>query len=248
LSEPTLRPCLFGVPVDPIGLDESVRRMSALLESQHGGQHIVLNASKVVLMRDDSRLRGIVADALLVNADGQSVVWAGRLLGVTFPERVTGIDLMSRLFTECELRGWPVYLLGATDEVLMTVRAKLALEHPRLVVAGSHNGYFNNDVEVANAVAASGARLVLIAMPSPRKEYFVAERATELCTVVSMGVGGSFDVYAGVVARAPVWMQRAGLEWFYRFWQEPRRMWRRYLVGNTRFLGIVLFELLSSRR
>lgn len=229
-------------------MDETVDAMSRLLESGVGGQHVVINASKVVLMHDDLRLREIVADSVLVNADGQSVVWAGRLLGVPFPERVTGIDLMFRLLALCETRGWPVYLLGATDEVLAAVQARVCRDYPRLAIAGAHNGYFDDDAAVAQSVASSGARLLLVAMPSPRKEYFVAEQHDALGAVLAMGVGGSFDVYAGKARRAPLWMQRAGMEWLYRLSQEPGRMWRRYLVGNARFLALTARERFSARR
>lgn len=242
------RPRLFGVSVDPIGMDETVDAMCRLLESGAGGQHVVLNASKVVLMDDDDRLRDIVAKAALVNADGQSIVWAGRLLGVSFPERVAGIDLMFRLFALCEARGWPVFLLGAKGEVLDVVQANLRRDYPRLVVAGAQDGYFDDDEAVGRAIGCSGARMLLVAMPSPRKEYFVAEQRAELGHVLAMGVGGSFDVYAGKVRRAPVWMQRAGLEWFHRLLQQPGGMWRRYLVGNTRFVAITLRERFSARR
>jgi N-acetylglucosaminyldiphosphoundecaprenol N-acetyl-beta-D-mannosaminyltransferase len=156
---------------------------------------------------------------------------------------------MGRMIERCEREGWPVYLLGATDEVLTAFEAEARKRHPRLVVAGRRNGYFTADEEVgiADAIRASGARLLLVGISSPKKERFLAKHLERMGPVLAMGVGGSFDVWAGKTARAPMWMQRVGLEWFYRFAQEPRRMWRRYLIGNLRF-GLLLVRARLGRR
>jgi len=211
-------------------------------------QHVVINAGKVVMMEDVAGLREIVASCDLVNADGQSIVWAGRLLGLEVPERVAGIDLMHRLLDEAEGKAWPVFFLGAKPDVLEACVRTLQEKHPRLTVAGFHDGYFNDDAGVARLVCDSGARLLFVGMSSPRKETFLAEHLEEMGPVFAMGVGGSFDVVAGLTTRAPRWMQKAGLEWFYRLVQEPQRMWRRYLVGNVRFARIVLRDCLFRRR
>jgi N-acetylglucosaminyldiphosphoundecaprenol N-acetyl-beta-D-mannosaminyltransferase len=170
------------------------------------------------------------------------VVWAARLLGVRVPERVAGIDLMGRLIALCETEDWPVYFLGAKDDVLAGFEAEALRRHPQLRVAGRRNGYFSADHEagIAETIRASGARLLLVAISSPMKERFLARNMERLGPLLAVGVGGSFDVWAGKATRAPLWMQRVGLEWFHRFAQEPRRMWKRYLVGNLRFAWIVL--------
>ena len=126
--------------------------------------------------------------------------------------------------------------------MLAAFEAETLQRHPRLAVAGRRNGYFRADEEagVGDAIRVSGARLVLVGISSPMKERFLARNLERMGPVLAMGVGGSFDVWAGKTTRAPAWMQRAGLEWFHRFAQEPRRMWRRYLVGNLRFAWIVL--------
>jgi len=193
-------------------------------------------------MEDEPDIREIVKACDLVNADGQSVVWAARFLGLGVPERVAGIDLMGRLIELCENERWPVYFLGATDDVLASFEAEALRRHPRLTVAGRRNGYFRADQEagIADAIRQSGARLLLVGISSPMKERFLARNLGRMGPLLAMGVGGSFDVWAGKTTRAPVWMQRMGLEWFHRFAQEPRRMWRRYLVGNLRFGWIVL--------
>jgi N-acetylglucosaminyldiphosphoundecaprenol N-acetyl-beta-D-mannosaminyltransferase len=237
-----MRFTFLGVPLDPLTMDETVARCRALIGESRPVQHVVLNAGKCVLMQDEPDVRDIVARCEVVNADGQSVVWAARFLGLGVPERVAGIDLMGRLIALCESEGWPVYFLGATDEVLAAFEAEALRRHPRLRVAGRRNGYFRADQEsgIAESIRASGARLLLVAISSPMKERFLARNIERLGPLLAMGVGGSFDVWAGKATRAPIWMQRVGLEWFHRFAQEPRRMWKRYLVGNLRFAWLVL--------
>jgi len=228
------------MPLDLLTMAESLTACEQLIASREPTQHVVLNAGKVALCRRDPHLAEIIRSADLVNADGQSVVWAGRFLGLDVPERVTGIDLMQHLLESCEREGWPVYFLGARADVVRTVVERTSAAHPQLRVAGFRDGYFDDDGEVVGAIAASGARLLLVALPSPGKEYFIAEHSNELGPLLSVGVGGSFDVIAGQVARAPEWMQRSGLEWLFRLIKEPRKMWKRYLVGNVVFMYLVL--------
>jgi N-acetylglucosaminyldiphosphoundecaprenol N-acetyl-beta-D-mannosaminyltransferase len=240
------RMILFGAPLDLLTMRQTIDACVGLVEAQLPAQHVVVNAGKYVLMESDAGLHRIVSGCALVNADGMSVVWAGRLLGVPVPERVTGIDLMGELLAEAEARGWPVYFLGATPAVLKRFVEVVRGRFPGLSVAGSHHGYVQDDEGVVRDIARSGARLLFVGMPSPRKEYFLDEHLPSMGPLLAVGVGGSFDVWAGVTKRAPVWMQRSGLEWLYRFAQEPSRMWRRYLIGNARFLRMVLREALRG--
>jgi len=228
-------------------MDETLARCVELIEERRPVQHVVINAGKVVMMEDIPALRQIIAGCDVVNADGQSIVWAGRALGHAVPERVAGIDLMHRLLAEAARRGWPVYFLGARQEVVETCVAQIVERNPGLVIAGVRNGYFSDDAAIAHEVRLSGAQLLFVGISSPRKEEFLAAQLREMGPVFAMGVGGSFDVVAGLTQRAPLWMQRSGLEWFYRFLQEPGRMWKRYLVGNARFLTIVLREWQDGR-
>ena len=210
--------------------------------------HVSLNAAKVVLARDDERLARILDAAPLVNADGQSVVWASRLLGAPLPGRVAGIDLMFRLLSIAEAEGFRVYFLGSRQDVLATAVERLRLQYPRLAIAGQHHGYFaaSETEAVCAEINASNADMLFVAMSSPKKEYWVEEAGPLLDAPLIVGVGGSLDVVAGKVSRAPTWMQKAGLEWFFRFLQEPRRMWRRYTVTNVRFIALVAVAV-SSR-
>ena len=209
---------------------------------------MAINAAKLVAMQDDPKLCEIIDGCGLVNADGQSVVWASRLLGDPLPERVAGIDLMDALLALAEGRGYRVYFLGARAEVLERAVERLQERYPGLHVAGARDGYFNDDeaADVCDAIRASRPDVLFVAMSSPRKEYFLGEFGPNLGVPFVMGVGGSIDVIAGLTRRAPAAWQRLGLEWLYRLLQEPRRMFRRYAVTNTRFIALVGLALLSG--
>lgn len=235
-----------SVPVDALSMDETLQLCAGLVESGASHQHVVVNAAKIVAAHDDPELLRVIAGCSVISADGQSVVWASRVLRRPLPERVAGIDLMYRLWDLAAERRWPVYLLGARAEVVESV-AQTVSGHG-IAVAGYRHGFWREEEEpeVVRAVRDSHARLLFIAMPSPRKELFLAQWLPEMGVGLAMGVGGSFDIVAGVTKRAPAWLQRAGLEWLFRLGQEPRRMFRRYLVGNARFIHIVLKHLVRT--
>jgi N-acetylglucosaminyldiphosphoundecaprenol N-acetyl-beta-D-mannosaminyltransferase len=243
----TSRASFLGLPLDLLTMDQTVAQCRDLIEAGRPAQHVVINASKSVMVQDVPGLREVIQKCAMVNADGQSVVWAGRFLGIAVPERVAGIDLMGRLLALAETEQYPVYLLGAKQDILDTFAAKVMERFPRIIIAGTRNGYFKDEAEVAAQIKASGARLLLVAISSPRKEFFLAEHLDEMGPLLAVGVGGSFDVWAGKTKRAPEWMQKAGLEWFYRLLQEPGRMWKRYLVGNSRFMWLVLKARVRGR-
>jgi N-acetylglucosaminyldiphosphoundecaprenol N-acetyl-beta-D-mannosaminyltransferase len=236
---------LFGIHTDALTMDETVEAVRELVRTGTPHQHVVLNASKLVQLDRDPNLRRIVQSCHLVNADGASVVWASRVLQRPLPERVTGIDLFQHLVAAAHRDGSSVYFLGATDEVVATVVDVFAERYPGLRIAGFRSGYWSDDTEVVAAVRAAAPDYLFLAIPSPAKELWLHDHLTGLAVPFVMGVGGSFDVVAGKVSRAPLWLQRLGLEWTWRLGQEPGRMWRRYLVGNTAF---VLMTLREKRR
>ncbi|MEV0412967.1 WecB/TagA/CpsF family glycosyltransferase [Streptomyces sp. NPDC050448] len=227
-----------GLPVHPLTLEESVAAAEALIADGGPHQHVVLNAAKIVQAHDDPDLARIIRSCSLVNADGQSVVWAGRLLGSPLPERVAGIDFMLALWRSAARHGYRVYLLGAETSVVQKA-ARIAADQG-VDVVGYRDGYWDETQEPQVVAAVREARpdILFLAVPSPRKEYFLARTQKDLGCALVVGVGGSFDVVAGLRSRAPRWMRRAGLEWFHRLIQEPRRMFLRYAVGNTRFVAL----------
>jgi N-acetylglucosaminyldiphosphoundecaprenol N-acetyl-beta-D-mannosaminyltransferase len=246
----THRHWLFGMWLDGLTLDETV---AECLRAIGDGQPLeigVVNAAKLVNMRRDPELRAAVSGCDVIVADGQSVVWASRLLGARLPERVAGIDLFQRLLAEAARTGKSVYFLGAREHVLAEMIRRLRRDLPDLRIAGSHHGYFADGeaLERAEAIRASGADMLFLGMTSPRKERFVASYGTRTGAKVVHGVGGSFDVLAGVVKRAPRSWQRLGLEWLYRAKQEPRRLGRRYLNTNLAFMLLVLRERLRPSK
>ena len=241
----TDRQTLFGIELDALTMDQTVDRCLAAVSSGEQLEIGVVNAAKLVNMRRDPRLARAVSGCDLVLADGQAVVWASRLLRSPLPERVAGIDLFLRLLAEAEKSGLSVYLLGARQPVLDLMLRQIALRFPELKVAGSRNGYFEDSEQgaVADAIADSGAQLLFLGMTSPKKELFTAGYGPRSGVQVVHGVGGSFDILAGVTRRAPAAWQRLGAEWLYRALQEPRRLGRRYLTTNTLFFLMTLREL-----
>ncbi len=221
---------------------EAVERTIALKEQIH---HVVVNAGKIVAMQSDSQLRQSVNESDLINADGQAVVWASRFLGKPLKERVAGIDLMVNLVKVTHRQKHKIFFFGAKEEVVKKVVEIYSEQYSPEIIAGYKNGYFRKEEEkdIAEQISKSGANILFVAISSPTKENFLYENKQLLSNVnFIMGVGGSFDVVAGKVKRAPLWMQNLGMEWFYRFVQEPKRMWKRYLVGNTKFIALVLKE------
>lgn len=239
-----LRQQLFGIDIDALRLDDVVDRCIVAVDKRRPVTIGVVNAAKIIKLRKDRELAASIINSDLVLADGQSIVWASRLLRRPLPERVPGIDLFERLLGQAASRGDSVFFLGATDDVLARMLDRIARDYPGLTVAGARNGYFPWDAaeQVGRQIQESGAQMLFIGMTSPRKERFLDQFGDLSGAMVRHGVGGSFDVLAGVTRRAPAAWQRLGMEWLYRVMQEPRRLWKRYLVTNTAFIGATVRE------
>lgn len=231
---------ILNTYVNAISLDETVDEIEKIIARGVPTQHVVINASKVNLMEADPELASIVNECPLINADGASIVWAAKKLRVPLGERVTGIDLFQRLVGLASEKGYRIYLFGAKEEVVTKVKAIFEDRYPGIQIAGYRNGYFTeaDEPQIVSDMAASGADMMFVAFSSPKKEYWVHKYIDQIGIPFVMGVGGSFDVVAGVTDRAPTWMQKHGLEWFYRFIQEPGRLWKRYIIGNLKFVAL----------
>lgn len=236
---------ILGVPVDAVSLDEALARIQEFLEQEAVHQVVTLNAEMVVLAQKDPDFRRVVQQAALVVPDGSGVRLGARILGYRLPERVAGIDLMQALCQRAARQGWRVYFLGAEPGVAKEAARRLQERYPGLVVVGTQQGYFNpaSLPEVLARIRESRPEILFVALGAPKQELWLAEHLPFLKVKVGMGVGGSLDVVAGRVKRAPRWMQRLGLEWLFRLLQEPAR-WRRVLA-LPRFLLGVLRERLS---
>jgi N-acetylglucosaminyldiphosphoundecaprenol N-acetyl-beta-D-mannosaminyltransferase len=232
---------VLGCHVDNLSMEETLERIGALIASGQPHQHVVVNVDKLVKASYTPELRYIINRCALINADGMPVVWASRLLGRPLKARVAGVDLFEALMQRAAEKGWRVYLLGAREETVAQVKFVYERKHAGLVVAGCRNGYWKpeEEAQVAADIRAAGPDILFVAISSPKKEQFLSQWQAHMKVPFAMGVGGTFDVAAGRVKRAPVWMQRAGFEWFYRFLQEPRRMFRRYFIDDMAFFGML---------
>jgi len=241
---------MMGCGIDNLSMEETLGRIEEFIRSGLPHQHVVVNVDKLVKASRDPGLRRIVNECDLVSADGMPVVWASRLLGKPLKERVAGIDLFEALMRRAADKGWRVFLLGARAEVTGAVADIYRRRYPGLALAGWRDGYWQGEEEeaqVARTVADSRADLLFVAISSPKKEHFLGKYQAAMRVPFAMGVGGTFDVAAGRVRRAPPWMQRAGLEWFWRFLQEPRRMFRRYFIDDMAFVWLLIKEAAKGR-
>jgi N-acetylglucosaminyldiphosphoundecaprenol N-acetyl-beta-D-mannosaminyltransferase len=240
----------LDTPIDVLTMRETLDAAISAIATRKKITHVAINVAKLVRMRSEAQLRTDLTGADIIGIDGMGIVWGARLLGIAVPERVSGIDLMTGLLAECARQGFRPYFLGARPEVLAAAATAALRANPDLQIAGMHHGYFRRD-EAQRLVAEineSKADCLFIGMPTPDKERFLAANRSALEVPFVMGVGGSFDVMAGKVSRAPQWAQQFGLEWLFRALQEPRRMFWRYAETNTRFVLLLMPELLATRR
>lgn len=244
---PTIR--FLNTQMHSGSMAQTVACIEQLIDQRQFTQHVVVNVAKLVHMQSDPVLADSVTACDIVNIDGMGVVWGARLCGHQVPERVAGVDLFHQLLLLSNRNAYPVFLLGATEEVVSKTAEVVLAQNAGLKLAGFHHGYFWDDEQaVVDLIRASGARLLFVAITSPKKENFINKWRDQLGVDFVMGVGGTFDVVAGKVTRAPLWMQNAGLEWLYRVLQEPGRMWKRYLVTNSTFAWLLLKEKVKRGR
>ncbi|CAI8789603.1 WecB/TagA/CpsF family glycosyltransferase [Methylocaldum szegediense] len=219
---------IFGVPVDAVDFPRALETVGKLLEGDHAGFIAAVNPEKIMRARDDVRLLEALNSAKLLIPDGIGVVWAARWLGLGRLSRVAGADLMPAICEIGAAQGRKVFLYGASPDVNGKVARILPERYPGLRVVGHQHGYVR-EPDMPKLVAdinASQAEILFVALGSPRQELWMRRYVPELAVKVCQGVGGSFDVIAGKVRRAPPLFQRMHLEWFYRLAQEPRRLSR----------------------
>lgn len=240
---PTVR--LLGVDLFALTMSEVLNICIDHIAGRHGLLIGVVNVAKIVNIRKDRELRAALDEADIVLADGAPIVWLSKMVGRPLPQRVAGIDIMFELLKEANSRSYGIYFLGAKPAVVEKVIQVVRRDYPGVRIAGYRDGYFSEQEEqsVAEEIKNSRADILFVAISPPKKEVFLGKWREFMHVPVCHGVGGSFDVVAGVARRAPVWMQKCGLEWLYRLIQEPRRMWKRYLVTNTKFIMLCFGEV-----
>ena len=239
--------------IDPVTFVEALEKIAELVEGREGGAVFTPNVDHIVKAERHADFRRAYSRADLSLADGMPLVWASRLLGSPLPEKVSGSDLAVPLMRLAAERGWRVYLLGGGPGVAEEARKSLTREVGAVVVGTDSpvigpDGTDERSEQTLERLTAANPDLVLVAFGAPKQELWIDRFAEQLGPAVAMGVGGSLDFITGQVKRAPAWMSRAGLEWLFRLLQEPRRMWRRYLVEDPVFLVIVARSRRQARR
>lgn len=222
---------LFGVRVDAVTMTEATALAAEFINCRQTHLIVTVNTEMVMLARQDHDLKHIINNAALAVPDGAGIVWAARRFGRPLPERVAGFDLVMHLLALAPQRGYKLFFLGGAPGVAEAAAAAACSLFPGLIIVGTHHGYFSadQDGQIVKQIAASQADILLAALGVPKQEKWLWNNMAHLPVPLLMGVGGTFDVLAGVAKRAPMWMQRVGLEWFYRLLKEPWRA-RRMMV------------------
>lgn len=242
------------LPVDAVTTGQALDVVESLVERGEGGAVFTPNVDHVVLAHEDERMRAAYARVSLSLVDGMPLLWASHLMQAALPEKVSGSDFVPPLLARAAERGWRVYFLGGASQVGLRARDRLRETLPALQVVGVDAPFIDVDdpperrEAVLAPIRAARPHLVLVALGAPKQEIWIDRARDALRPAVLLGVGASLDFVAGTLPRAPGWMSRAGLEWLFRLSREPRRLWRRYLVRDPKFLLIVARQLASRGR
>ena len=244
---------VLGVPIDNLTMPETLVRIEKLIEAGTFSYVVTPNVDHVMKLRSDASFRGIYRGASLVVPDGVPLLWASRLLGAPLQERINGTDLMVKLCELAARRGYSVFLLGGNRGTAEKAGARLKESLPDLALAGHHcpeMGFEKDPVQcrrIQKLVAASGADILFVGLGAPKQERWIACYGRGCNVALAIGIGVSFSFVAGEIRRAPRWMQRSGLEWFWRMLAEPRRLLKRYLVEDMPFVWLVAKAWLGKK-
>ena len=238
------RVTILNTVIDVLNVKETIDLVEKYVQTKTPLHLMGVNADKINEVNSNDLMKHIVNQCGIINADGASVILASKYLGKPLPERVAGVDLMQSLVALSEKKGYSVYLLGAKQRVVEQTAEVLKNRHPKLNIVGIHNGYFKEPdwPSISEELKEKNPDFVFVGITSPLKEYLIEYLQNQGHTSVFMGVGGSFDVISGNIPRAPLWMQKANLEWLFRVMQEPKRLFKRYFVGNWVFIKAVFKE------
>lgn len=241
---------LFGVAISPVTMQEALDRIETFIEKGTPHHVATSDANSVLRAQKDEEYAAIIRRAALVTPDGFGVVWGARLMNLPVYERVTGVDMVTGICERAAKKGYSIYILGSEPGIAATAAQKLAQQYPGLKIAGTQHGFWKeegiSDEAIVSQIAQAKPDVLFVAFGIPAQEKFIAHNLEALNVPVSIGVGGSFDVYSEKLRRAPVYIQRSGLEWLYRVWQEPWR-WKR--MGYVpQFMAFALREWLFGKR
>lgn len=237
---------ILGVKVDAVTMAQAVERVINLIDGKKSSLVATANAEMLLRATHDAELKNILNAADLVVPDGAGTVWAARHLGKSMPERVAGFDLVQELMKIAPAHNFKFFLFGAAPGIADKAKAKAESLYPGIKIVGTRNGYFKADdeQEIISLIKSSRANILLAALGVPKQEKWLFKYKDELKVPVSIGVGGTFDVMAGVVKRAPLWMQKARLEWLFRAMLQPSRAGR--LIALPKFVWKVHKQKINS--
>jgi N-acetylglucosaminyldiphosphoundecaprenol N-acetyl-beta-D-mannosaminyltransferase len=216
-------------------------------------QVVVANTYSVYLAEKNEIFSQICLDSDIVFADGLPVVLGSRLLGNPLPERIAGPDFMWEMCGVCAQKGYKIFLLGGRQDSLDHLKANLNTAFPKLEIVGMYSPPFGKwdaqeNTKIVEMINASEAELLWVGVSTPKQDAWIDKNKSHLNVKVAIAVGAAFDFHSGRIKRAPLWMQKYCLEWLHRFFQEPKRMWKRYLVANSFFVFILAKEIIKNRR
>jgi N-acetylglucosaminyldiphosphoundecaprenol N-acetyl-beta-D-mannosaminyltransferase len=242
---------VIGAPIDVISFQQAIERISSWSLMHESRYVCITNVHSVVTASQEADFAKVLADADMCTPDGAPAAWLMRKMGYKNQERVNGPDLMWQYCAHAEKTGEMFYLFGGEQSTLDVLHTKLKQEFPLLKIAGAYSPPFRaltdaEDIEIVDHINSSGAGVVWVSLGCPKQEKWMAAHRGRI-NAVMIGVGAAFDYHAGTIARAPLWMQGNGLEWFHRLCSEPRRLWRRYLVTNSIFIVKALRQLITKQ-
>ena len=244
---------ILGIPFHSLKLNQAVDAIIQFIAEKKPRQVVLSNAYTVSLAQQDSELASLLKKADLVLADGMSIIWGASYIGVRLPQRVAGPDLTEALCAESTKRKFRIFLMGSSSENLVQLTRKLNQRWPGIQIVGTYSPTMcaklseEENLHIIHEIASANPDILLVGMSCPKQEKWIAANLSRLPVPVSLGVGAAFDFLSGSIPRAPLVLQQNGLEWLYRLWREPRRLWKRYLLGNGVFLLLLFKQYIRSR-
>jgi N-acetylglucosaminyldiphosphoundecaprenol N-acetyl-beta-D-mannosaminyltransferase len=245
---------ILGIQISSISMSNLLDDFASLIRSSSKASVCITPVNSILAARKNAQVLAIYNNASYTLCDGVPVLWASRFLGTPIEQRITGLDLLPALLEFCAANNFSLFFLGASPGVGDALKAKAEQLHQSINIKGVYCPPFaakfekeENDKMIA-AINAVKPDIVLVSLTAPKQDIWISENLKHLDTKIAIGIGGAFEVTAGLINRAPVWMQKAGLEWFYRFTQEPKRMFKRYFIEAPVFIPLVILQKIKGGR
>ena len=244
---------ILGTPVSSLTMDELFSDWEAVIQQGQKAQVCITPVNSILAARASARVQTIYKNADYVLCDGVPVKWASEFLGTPIKQRITGLDVLPKIFPFAKERNFTIFLLGASPGVAETLQTKMEAKHPGVQIVGTFVPPFRavfseeENQQMIQAINAVKPDILLVSLTAPKQDIWISDNLPKLDTHLAIGIGGAFEVAAGMIKRAPVWMQETGLEWFYRFLQEPKRMFKRYFVEAPVFIPLIIKQRFNMR-